>query len=292
MPCAHKSSDADVCPMYDVIESLKRSTIQHGPYNNRIYLMALHTGDLPDIIPAMDRLAAARGYTKIVARIPASAWPAFAAAGYVREAGIPGYFSSGEDLFFAALFPAPERAEEAHPEAVNRHLALIRGKRPGRPRSATTGPVSVEPCDPGEVEAMCRVYRHVYPSYPFPITDPAFLAHAMVTHTTYYCIRRSDRIVALAGSEIDSDNRCVEMTDFAVLPPYRRQGLALLLLERMQRDMAARDMRVAFTISRTLSPGMNVTFRKMGYRLGGKLTNNSQISGGVESMWIWHKKLK
>jgi hypothetical protein len=37
---------------------------------------------------------------------------------------------------------------------------------------------------------------------------------------------------------------------------------------------------------------MNKTFGKMGYTYSGTLTNNSNISGHIESMSVWHKKLK
>jgi hypothetical protein len=34
---------------------------------------------------------------------------------------------------------------------------------------------------------------------------------------------------------------------------------------------------------------MNITFAKCGYIFGGTLINNTQISGSIESMNLWHK---
>jgi hypothetical protein len=48
--------------MADTIETIFRSTVQHGPLNRRIYLMRLHPGDVPSIIPALNRLARENGY--------------------------------------------------------------------------------------------------------------------------------------------------------------------------------------------------------------------------------------
>lgn len=55
--------------------------------------------------------------------------------------------------------------------------------------------------------------------------------------------------------------------------------------------MAGSGMRLAFTISRSGSPAMNVTFKKGGYRFAGRLKNNTHIGGKIESMWVWYKPL-
>ena len=36
---------------------------------------------------------------------------------------------------------------------------------------------------------------------------------------------------------------------------------------------------------------MNITFAKHGYSFAGTLTNNTQISGQLESMNVWYKAL-
>jgi len=37
---------------------------------------------------------------------------------------------------------------------------------------------------------------------------------------------------------------------------------------------------------------MNITFRKAGYEFGGRLKNNTNISGNIEGMNVWYKSLK
>ena len=46
-----------------------------------------------------------------------------------------------------------------------------------------------------------------------------------------------------------------------------------------------------FSIARSLSAAMNITFAKNGYRYGGTLGNNTNIAGRIESMNIWYKHL-
>ena len=60
----------------------------------------------------------------------------------------------------------------------------------------------------------------------------------------------------------------------------------------MESDPAVQQMKTAYTIARSLSPGMNITFARHGYLYGGTLTNNTNISGSIESMNIWYKPLQ
>jgi putative beta-lysine N-acetyltransferase len=95
----------------------------------------------------------------------------------------------------------------------------------------------------------------------------------------------------LAASEKDPDNLAVEMTDFATLSGHRRQGLASCLLKAMENEMIQQGLKTAYSIARSLSPAMNITFVKNGYKYGGTLGNNTNIAGRIESMNIWYKHL-
>jgi putative beta-lysine N-acetyltransferase len=81
------------------------------------------------------------------------------------------------------------------------------------------------------------------------------------------------------------------MTDFATHPDWLGHGLAVQLLDVMEDHMTERGICTAYTIARAISPGMNITFAKLGYQFGGCLVNNTNISGRIESMNIWHKPL-
>ena len=138
---------------------------------------------------------------------------------------------------------------------------------------------------------MSQLYKQVFPSYPFPIDDPDYIRETMKTHIQYYAFESKGQFVALSSAEMDQKQQNVEMTDFATHPEYRGQGLAVQLLQHMETQMAARDMLTAYTIARALSPGMNITFAKLGYQYNGRLINNTHISGHIESMNVWSKRL-
>jgi putative beta-lysine N-acetyltransferase len=113
----------------------------------------------------------------------------------------------------------------------------------------------------------------------------------MAAHTRFFGIREKGRIAALGSCEMDPDHGAVEMTDFAVSPESRGRGLAGRLLAQMEAAMRREGMRLAFTISRSTSPAMNITFKRGGYRFAGALYNNTHIGGDIESMWVWYKRL-
>jgi putative beta-lysine N-acetyltransferase len=144
---------------------------------------------------------------------------------------------------------------------------------------------------PQDVEALAACYDMVFESYPFPIQEPAHLREEMDGGTRFFTAWEGDRLVAASSMEPGGADGAVEMTDFATLSEYRGRGLATRLLAIMDRVGRASGRRVAYTIARAPSHGMNITFARRGYRYGGTLINNTQISGAIESMNVWYKLL-
>jgi len=277
--------------MNDESATIGQSLIQHGPYNKRVYLMELGDGDVPDIIGRLDGLAEKSGYTKVFARIPKKAEPAFKQRGYRREAFIPGFFRGVGGAAFMGKYFSRSRAQEKHPEQIHHVLVVAQSKtgESSKPKLDETFSVSVT--EPSDAEEMSAVYSEVFATYPFPIHDPEYLRSTMEENVRYFCARENGRIIALASAEMHRAARSVEMTDFATLPIYRGHHLALRLLEKMEEEMLGEKMLTAYTISRALSVGMNVTFAHAGYTFAGTLTNNTNICGRIESMNVWHKRL-
>lgn len=278
--------------MCDSIVKIRKSTIQHGYHNNRIYLMKLHKGDAPDILQTMDSMARNKGYEKILAKIPVSLEPIFTRNGYSIEATVPGFFHGVNAMVFMAKYFSLERSLEKHKDRIQQITAMVQGKNDYLLNHNDEGSVRIRRCLLSDAMQMSLVYKQVFQTYPFPIHDPEYLVDAMKTHTHYFCALNREEIVALSSSETDADSLSVEMTDFAVLPDWRGRGIAAKLLEQMEERMVQMGIRTAYTIARGLSYGMNKTFWKMGYTYSGILTNNSNISGHIESMSVWHKSLQ
>jgi len=277
--------------MYDRIEKLGRSTIQHGPLSRRVYLMKLSLEDMPEIITTLDTMARTKEYTKIFVKIPATLEGDFIERGYRQEARVPRLYEGACDGLFMGKYFEDSRLCDPRTPRMWEILEIALERKEQGLKDGTNEPPCIETASPADASEMSAVYREVFPSYPFPIHDPEYLRETMRDHVRYFCIRHMDRIVSLASADFDSEARNVEMTDFATLPSHRGAGHAVQLLGRMGDEMLQEGMATAYTIARSMSPGMNVTFAKMGYKFAGTLANNTNISGTIESMNVWYKHL-
>jgi putative beta-lysine N-acetyltransferase len=274
----------------DIVETLAGAQIQHGPYNRRIYLMKLGDASPAELLPKMLRLCKERDYTKIFAKVPVSQEPAFLELGFQPEARIPGFFSGTEDAVFLGLYLDPARRKAPDQEQIEEVRLLSESKTP-TPAPKPSADLVLRRCRPQDIPDMAPLYGQVFATYPFPIADPDFLAETMATHVVYFGVWSDGELVALSSAETDREARNVEMTDFATLPERRGNGYARMLLARMETAMRNEGICTAYTIARAISPGMNITFARQGYRFGGCLVNNTNICGKIESMNIWHRPL-
>jgi len=254
--------------------------------------MKLGTADPVSLIRELTTLAQESSYTKIFAKVPQSKVPPFLNAGYHMEAQIPGFFKGQDAACFLGYYLDAARHIAQDIKTLDSVLALAQAKQATSSVAASSNPsLTLKRCTAQDAPAMSQLYRKVFPSYPFPIDDPDYLCETMKTHIQYYAFESKGHLVALSSAEMDQTQQNVEMTDFAGLPQYRGQGLAVQLLRHMEVAMKAQHMITAYTIARAISPGMNITFAKQGYHYNGRLINNTHISGQIESMNVWSKSL-
>ena len=275
----------------DQVESFGGSLIQHGPLNDRAYVMKLGGDIAPEVAAYVNALAITKGYSKIFAKVPGAARPAFTKMDFIEEARIPGLFKRKEDGCFLSKFLSAERESEKHAHTVAEVLQSALQKNGEVAEVKLIDNCTCRTMRKCDVEEMARLYSQVFASYPFPIHDPDYLASTMDDSLIYFGIWDGGRLIALSSAEVDFDGSNAEMTDFATLPEYRGQGLATYLLREMESGIRQIGIQTAYTIARAYSFGMNITFAKQGYIHGGTLVNNTQISGALESMNIWHKHL-
>ncbi|GAA0182879.1 putative beta-lysine N-acetyltransferase [Clostridium sediminicola] len=276
---------------YDNIEKVGNSTICHGKCNDRIYLMKLDKDDYPQIIYTLEEMAIENCYTKIFAKIPYSLKSEFVRAGYIIEAIIDGFYNGVEDMAFISKFFNKERATIKESNKVKKIIDISLSKDKIKERVELREEYQFHVCDKNDIDQICKVYREVFETYPFPIHDKKYIQKTMDENLIYFSIKHKNKIVSLASTEMDYSSKSVEMTDFATLPEYRGNGFSIFLLGKMEDKMRRENFYVAFTIARALSYGMNITFSKLNYKYGGTLTNNTNISGNIESMNVWYKVL-
>ncbi|EGO65010.1 putative beta-lysine N-acetyltransferase [Acetonema longum] len=279
--------------MNDAIVRAGNSQLQHGAYNDRIYLMKLAEDDYPGILDDLEKLALDQGYGKIVAKIPDWARSGFLQMGYQQEAAVPGLFNGVADGYFVSKFLSDSRAREKDPEgaAAVIHTASVRCREREDEVKMPERSFHCRICKDTDVSQMAQVYQTVFETYPFPVHDPEYIAKTMLHNFVYLGIWHDEKLVALSAIEIDLQSANGEMTDFATLPAYRGRGLSHFLLYQAEQVVGGKDIRTVYTIARATSFGMNITFAKRGYIYTGRLVNNTNISGSFESMNVWYKPL-
>ncbi|MEA1945458.1 MAG: putative beta-lysine N-acetyltransferase [Euryarchaeota archaeon] len=277
--------------MPDKIERLGDSYIQHGTFNDRIYLMKLSCRDYPDIVNRLHNLAHRHGYSKIFAKVPESACPLFLKKEYEVEARIPSFYDGEETGLFLGKFLQKNRQNSSDQEIIQSVLKTAEEKAALVDSPTLPEPMQWRICRPDDAEEMAEAYRHIFETYPFPIRDPDYLRETMDGNTVYFAVECEEKIVSLASSEMYKEDCHVEMTDFATLPEYRRNGLATFLLSVMEEEMRRQGLKLSYTVARAISYGMNITFSRMGYQYSGTLLNNTNIAGRLESMNVWYKFL-
>ncbi|CAH2212183.1 putative beta-lysine N-acetyltransferase [Tepidibacter aestuarii] len=277
--------------MGDKILKIGESIVQHGKENDRIYLMKLHKSDLPNIISKLDEMSKKFFYTKIFAKVPSYATKFFLNKNYIIEAHIPKFYKGKEDAFFMAKYFCKDREAKKNKGKINKILKTAIQKDDYKKFSGLNKEFNYRKCRLEDAADMARLYDKVFETYPFPIKDPNYIKETMNENVEYFGIWHKGNIIALASCEMDLKNLNVEMTDFATLPEYRGNKFALFLLNKMEQSMRKRGIKTAYTIARSISYAMNITFSKLGYIYTGTLTKNTNISGDLETMNVWYKSL-
>ena len=278
--------------MHDKTITLDGAVIQHGDNNSRIYLMDIKDAHPDTLVESLASLANENGYGKIFAKIPKSKAEAFMKAGYGVEASAYGLYGGTERGLFLIKYIKAERENEESLNSYQDVLSLAYGKQETDLPPLEEGE-SVRLCTFEDVIRMAELYKGVFDSYPFPIDKPSFLKTAMQGDTIFAGVEKGGVLVALASAECDftEGHQYAEMTDFATDEEHRGNGYALHLLHFLELQAKERGIQTAYTIARAISEGMNITFSKAGYTYGGRLKNNTDISGTIESMNVWYKAL-
>jgi putative beta-lysine N-acetyltransferase len=277
--------------MSDIIETIGHSTIHHGKENNRLYLMKLNDLDECTIIKQIHKIAIENSYSKIVAKVPKKFKSLFVNNGYKKEASIPNYYKGIEDCLFMCKYLEHERGFLENEAELQKVLMSAKNKSGSLNASTLPNDVKVQALKSEDIYNMVSLYKKVFKTYPFPIFDEEYILKTMNENLMYFGIYKKDELIAISSSETDKEYSNCEMTDFAVLPEHRGKNYSIILLQEMEKELKRLNFKVLYTIARAKSHGMNITFSKLGYKYGGLLINNTNISGDIESMTIWYKEI-
>jgi len=279
--------------MFDKVETLSKSTIQHGTNNDRVYLMKLHPEeDMENLIEQLHNLAIQKQYTKIFAKIPKRYEGVFQDQNFNLEAEIPGLYNGRENGCFFGKYFNTKRGflDNTDKQTINDVLNLVK-KAVSVSDSILPVGYHLKVLNEADIPALAAIYKAVFQVYPFPVFDEKYLFETMRSHVNYYGLYYEGELAAVSSAEMDRQNSNAEMTDFATLPTHRGKNLSYFLLSEMVEAMQKENIQTVYTIARAGSFGMNKTFGRQRFQFGGTLINNTLIGESIESMNVWYKEV-
>ena len=279
--------------MYDTIDQLGKSIIQHGKSNDRIYLMKLEKSDMFKILPQLGNLAEKNDYSKIFAKVPLWATYYFEKNRFHKEAFIPKMYNGHTGIYFMSKFLKQSRysLSKKNWDKIHDILHIAKSKAKSFKANDSECPYLIRQLTQNDIPQLTELYKIVFKSYPFPIFEDNYILKTMQENIFYFGVFDGEKLISASSAETDMQHQNVEMTDFATHPDHLGNNLSFFLLNRMEEEMKKQGFITSFTIARSISPAMNITFAKNNYKYGGLLKNNTNISGNIESMNVWYKKL-
>ncbi|ABR55120.1 GCN5-related N-acetyltransferase [Methanococcus vannielii SB] len=273
------------------IVKINDSIVQISELSDRIYVMKFGRNSILETLEEIEKIALKKKLSKIFLKIHEHDKKIFEKNGYIIEGLIENYFLDGSAYFMSKFFNESRKVPNFSKETKNvlNYVKSI-SKVSNIPINKKYG---VRIANKNDSVNLAKHYSKVFETYPFPIDNPNYIRETIQSaNVKYFIIEDSGKIIAASSCEMDNENKCVEMTDFAVLFENRKEGLSSYLLHIMEKVMSDNGFRVFYTISRSISHGMNITFKKRGYIYGGTAINNTNICGNLENMNFWYKVIQ
>jgi putative beta-lysine N-acetyltransferase len=275
----------------DEIIRIDDSFIQHGKYNDRVYIMKITDENYKEVIKTSEKLAKENNYGKIFAKAPFHMGEEFEKKGYILEATIPDFYKNGEECLFYSKYYFDKRAEDFFENENEECLQEAFKSTLKSKEDKQDEELFIKVAGKENAEDIACLLKAVFKTYPFPVFDKEYILKTMEDNVKYYCYYDGNILAGVSSSEKDIYNKNAEMTDFAVKKEYRGKSISKALLKAMEKDLKEEDYRVLYTIARAGNLGINILFAREGYIFSGKAVNNTNISGNIESMNLWYKKL-
>ena len=279
--------------MYDKIEKIGKSLVQHGPNNDRIYLKQLHKDDLTTIAEDLYNLAILKRYTKIIAKVPEGAIENLIEHNYRIEASIPGlYQGRGKGYFLAHFFGAKRsfvpKQDRKLSESILKTATEIFDAEPFEiPKK-----YHIRKINKSELGDLAKLYRMVSEFYPLSIFKEKYLNKFTDESTTFLGIYMEEKLVAAASIEIDENNENAQLDNFVTHSEHVGRNLTYFLLRSLENVAKEKLIKTLYSMVPASSHGINKVFGRYHYHFGGTLINNTLIGDTLQSMNVWHKKLK
>lgn len=278
--------------MFDTIEQIEGAWLQHGDTHNRVYLIQNEQNNWKELIPKMKNLATEKNYKKILGRVPEEAKDTFESNGYRVEAKIPRLYNGEKAGYFLADYLEKERGSCSEQELKTiesvKTIALAANNSREDSHFDLPSNLNVRRLDQNDLYSMVHLHKKAIKSYPFPINKTDYLLEMVKKNYKFYGLFQKEELLVSAILKIREKESNVEIVDFVTHPNYNGQNLSYYLVQEIKKDIKQSDYKTIYSFVRATSYGLNITFSKHGFSLGGTLRNNTVIRDNMESMNVWY----
>ena len=278
--------------MYDTLEKINGAELHHGKTHNRLYLMQSEQNNWDSLIPKMKNLAQEKSYDKILGLIPEDAIEVFKSNGYQVEAKIPRLYNGEITGYFLADYLNVKRAHCNKQELKTIQSVKTIAKAANKPEEdsyfALSQNLEVRRLNHNDLSAMIQLHEKAFKSYPFPIHKAEYLLELAERNHEFYGLFDQGELIVSAIIKLHKKESNVEIIDFATHPNSNGLNLSYYLVQEIKKNFDDMDYKTIYSLVRATSYGLNITFSKHGFMLGGTLFNNTLIRDTMESMNVWY----
>ncbi|MBU8582039.1 putative beta-lysine N-acetyltransferase [Bacillus paralicheniformis] len=247
-----------------------------------------YEGDVCSFFPTILKEAKKHGIGKMIVFTKTNDRNALLERTFEPEGKIDGYFN-GHDADVFVKYVKEDRRKTADWLAQDQMLTELFSTP--RIAEAQNASFQIRRAASSDAPGLADLYNCVFPVYPAPVSDPAYLKEAMGKGAVYYLAFDGEKVIASAGADVNPVLGNAEITDCAVLPEYRGFSLTRRLIAALETDLKQAGIFYVYSIARAASFGMNASLYHLSYSYRGRLLNNCLIYKTIENMNIWCKNL-
>lgn len=280
--------------MFETIENIDGALVYHGNMHNRIYFSEAENINLDNLLQKMKDLAKKKRYEKILGKASEKGLNVLKSQGFIVEAKIPGLYNGSVDGYFLADYTNEKR--HVNDEKIMKTIATVKtiAEAANKPNTDShflmPENLDIKELSSADFHLLEELHQKAYKYHPHQIKDAAYFSKLKNLNHQFYGLFQNGELLVSAILAVNSSESNVEIVDFVTHPDYRGQNLSYFLVQDIKNKMDQLGCKTIYTMVRSTSYGLNITFSKHGFVLAGTLINNCMVRDAMESMNVWYFK--
>lgn len=210
---------------------------------------------------------------------------------FYQEGFIAGFFQ-GDDAHIFTIYLEPKRHRPIDIQRQRKVMNIVyQDNQKYQERTLPNG-YKMRRATVNDTHEMAQLYDTIFETYPTPMNNPQYIANVMQNDVYFTIIEYKGQVVSVASADFIPALNSAEMTDCATFQEHRKKGLLSHQFSYLIKLMKQMKVQTLFCYSRSVSLGMNLINARHGFTYGGRMVQNSNISGRLECMNIWFKDIR